>query len=144
MRKAGKVLLLLVTVAAFAACSGTKELSTNPGALQADWRLASLDGTEVQMSQNYTLSFNTDGTVAGKADCNYFTGEYQAQQEGNLSMSAVNNTKVSCGSNSHSSNYLSSLRNAQSFEVRNGNQLVLNTGSGELVFNKVMPEGEGG
>lgn len=144
MRKAGNVFLLLVTVVAFAACSGTKELSTNPGAIQADWQLASIDGSEIQMSENYTLSFNTDGTIAGKTDCNYFNGTYEAQSEGNLSLSAVSSTKLNCGAGSNSSAYFSSLKNAQSFEVRNGNRLVLNTGSGELVFNKVMPEGEEG
>lgn len=143
MRKAANILLAIFTVTALMACSGSNKLSTNPAEIQGDWQLTSMNGTEAQMSESFTLSFNTDGTVAGKAGCNYFTGQYSTQQEGNLSMNSVSTTKVNCGSNSNSSSYLNSVSSAQSFGVRGGNTLVLNTGSGELVFSKVMTSSEG-
>ena len=142
MRKAANILIAIFTVTAFIACSGANQLSTNPADIQGDWQLTSMNGSEVQMSENYTVSFNTDGTVAGKADCNYFTGQYNAGEEGSLSMNAVATTKVNCGSNSSSSDYLNAISGSQSFQVRGGNTLTLNTGAGELVFSKVMM-GEG-
>lgn len=138
MRKAANILLVIFTVTAFVACSGANTLSTNPADLQGEWQLTSIDGTQAQMGENYTVSFNTDGTVAGKADCNYFTGEYNTQDEGNVSMNAVSTTKINCGSNSNSNSYLNSVSSAQSFQVQGANTLTLNTGSGELVFTKVM------
>lgn len=143
MRKAANILLVIFTVTAFMACSGSNSLSTNPADLQGEWQLTSMNGTEAQMGENYTVSFNTDGTVAGKADCNYFSGEYNAMEEGNVSMNAVSTTKITCGSNSNSNSYLNSVSSAQSFQVRGANTLTLNTGSGELVFSKVMTGEEG-
>lgn len=140
MRKAANILLVIFTVTAFVACSGANQLSTNPADLQGDWQLTTLDGSEVQMSESYTVSFNTDGTVAGKADCNYFTGEYSSSEEGSLGLSSVSATKVNCESNSNSNSYLNSVTDAQSFEVRGENTLTLNTGAGTLVFTKVTTQ----
>lgn len=140
MRKAANILLVLFTVTAFVACSGANSLSTNPADLQGEWQLTSMNGTQAQMGSNYTVSFNTDGTVAGKADCNYFSGDYSAQEEGNVSMSAVSTTKMNCGSSSNSNSYLNSVSSASSFQVRGANTLTLNTGSGELVFSRVNPQ----
>lgn len=140
MRKAANILLVIFTVTAFVACSGANQLSTNPADLQGDWQLTSLDGSEVQMSDSYTVSFNTDGTVAGKADCNYFTGEYSSNEEGSVGLSSVSTTKVNCESNSNSNSYLNSVTDPQSFEVRGENTLTLNTGAGTLVFTKVTTQ----
>lgn len=140
MRKAANILLVIFTVTAFVACSGANQLSTNPAALQGDWQLTTLDGSQVQMSESYTVSFNTDGTVAGKADCNYFTGEYSSSEGGSLGLSSVSTTKVKCESNSNSNSYLNSVTDAQSFEVRGENTLTLNTGAGTLVFTKVTTQ----
>lgn len=143
MRKAANILLLIFTITAFVACSGANQLSTNPADLQGDWQLTSMDGSQVQMSESYTVSFNTDGTVAGKADCNYFTGEYSASEEGSVSMNGVSTTKVNCSSNSMSNSYLKAVSGSQSFQVQGSNTLTLNTGSGELVFSKVTTSGQG-
>lgn len=140
MRKVTNILLIVFTVTAFMACSGANQLSTNPADIQGDWQLTSMDGNQVQMSESYTLSFNTDGTVAGTADCNYFTGEYNAGEEGSVSMNSVSTTKVDCGSGSMSNSFLNAVSDAQSFQVRGNNMLTLNTGAGELVFSKVMTE----
>ena len=144
MRKAANILLVVFTVTAFIACSGANQLSTNPADIQGDWQLSSMNGNQVQMSESYTVSFNTDGTVAGKADCNYFTGQYNAGEEGSVSMNSVSTTKVKCGSNSMSDSYLNAVSGSDSFQVRGSNTLTLNTGSGELVFTKAMSGSEQG
>lgn len=138
MRKAANILLVIFTVTAFMACSGANQLSTNPADLQGEWQLTSMNGMEAQMGESFTVSFNTDGTVAGKAGCNYFSGEYSTMEEGNVSMNSVSTTKMNCGSNSNSNSYLNSISSASSFQVQGANTLTLNTGSGELVFTKVM------
>lgn len=144
MRKAANILLVVFTVTAFIACSGANQLSTNPADIQGDWQLSSMNGNQVQMSESYTVSFNTDGTVAGKADCNYFTGQYNASEEGSVSMNSVSTTKVKCGSNSMSNSYLNAVSGSDSFQVSGSNTLTLNTGSGELVFTKAMSGSEQG
>ncbi len=144
MRKAANILLVVFTVTAFIACSGANQLSTNPSDIQGDWQLSSMNGDQVQMSESYTVSFNTDGTVAGKAGCNYFTGQYNAGEEGSVSMNSVSTTKIKCDSNSMSDSYLNAVSGSDSFQVRGSNTLTLNTGSGELVFTKAMSDSEEG
>ncbi len=144
MKNTGKILLLFCTAIAFIGCSTTKELSKAPGDLYGNWTLSSMSGTQVQSSANYTLSFNVGDNVAGKAGCNYYTGDYNAQQEGKIDISGVNATKLDCGSDTNYQSFLKGVKNANSFEVRNGTVLVLNTGDGTLEFNKELPEGEEG
>ena len=144
MRKVTHLFLMVFTVTALAACSGTKELSKSPGAIQGDWTLTSMGGEEVSSSDAYTLSFNTDGTVAGLAGCNYVVaGEYNAQQEGAISLNSFASTKINCDSSTMDSNYAGAVESVDSFEVRNGNVMVLNSGSSsEMMFSKVMTEEE--
>lgn len=141
MKKVTQLLLLFVTVTAFTACSSSNKVSTNPADILGDWQLTSLNGnTDVSGNPTYTLSFNTDGTVAGKASCNYFAGKYSAQEEGVVQLNSVSSTEVTCESNNMVDSYVNALKNASSFGVKGGNQLMLNTGSEELVFSKVMKE----
>ncbi len=142
MKKVTYLFALIITAVAFTACSGTKAVSTSPGAIQGDWELTSMNNNDMSGESNYTLSFNTDGTVAGKANCNYFAGEYDAQQEGMVSFSGLSSTKATCQSGPDASEYISALKNTESFEVREGNRLILNTANGQLIFNKSMMENE--
>lgn len=142
MKKVTQLFAMVVTVIAFTACSGTKAVSTSPGAIQGDWNLVSMNDSNISNGTSYTLSFNTDGTVAGKAGCNYFAGEYNAQQEGMVSFSKLSSTKATCKSGSKIGDYISALKNTETFEVRDANRLILNTSDGQLVFSKNMMENE--
>lgn len=143
MQKVAQLFLISVTIIAFAACTGPKDLSTNPGAMQGDWELTSMNGNEA--SSGYTLSFNTDNTIAGLAGCNYVVGEYSAEageddNSGTVSLSSYAATDIDCESASTDSDYISAVESIGSFEVREGNTLVLTDGGTELMFSKVMPE----
>jgi len=146
MRKIIQSSLLILTVIAFVACSGTKELSTSPGAIQGDWQLSSMNGNQISNGSSYTLSFNTDMTVAGLAGCNYYvTGNYNAQEEGQISLDAVSSTDISCESKSTDDDFVNAVEAVNSFEVRQGNTLVLNPGSSsEVIFSRVVQNTEEG
>lgn len=131
---------LVIGFFAFTACKSGESVSTNPASLQGDWQIMAINGTEVSSSARdaHTVSFNTDGTVAGLASCNRFAGTYTAQQDGMVSMNSVSATKVKCESDAQQ--YLNTLTSASSFQVKGGDELVLSssTNSGSLVFTKVM------
>jgi heat shock protein HslJ len=57
--------------------------------------------------ENYTIVFYTDGTLAGKADCNTFTGAYT--QEGGFTINLGATTMASCGEASLDQQYLQLL-----------------------------------
>lgn len=145
MRKVTQLFLMAITIAAFAACTGPKDLATNPGAIQGDWQLTSMNGDEFSEDDGYTLSFNTDQTVAGLAGCNYVVGEYSAEEDeeeeiGTVSLNSVAGTKIMCDSESTDADYISAVESVNNFEVHEGNELVLTDDSNEMVFSKVEEE----
>lgn len=138
------VYTLFIGMFIFTACKSGESISTNPASLQGDWEIMAMNGNEIpsQARNVHTLSFNTDGTVAGLAACNRFAGTYSAQEEGVVSMNSVSATKLECESDSEA--YLDALTSASSFQVKGGNELMLtsSTNSGSLIFSKVGMEEE--
>ena len=145
MKKTIYTLFIGILAIGLSACKSGESVSKNPASLQGDWKVMAINGEEVsgQAQDNHTVSFNTDGTVAGVASCNRFAGEYSAQKKGQLSMNSVSATKLEC--ESESTNYFDVLTSASSFRVIGGDELELtsSTSSNTLVFTKVMTPGEG-
>lgn len=131
---------MAIGIFAFTACKSGESVSTNPASLQGDWEIMAINGNEIPTDARdvHTVSFNTDGTVAGLAACNRFAGTYTAQQEGMVSLNDVSATKLECESNAEV--FLNTLTSASSFQVKGGDELVLtsSTDSGTLVFTKVL------
>ncbi|WP_135604840.1 META domain-containing protein [Methanococcoides sp. NM1] len=76
--------------------------------------------------ENYTLTFNSDGTYSIKADCNRGSGDYTL--EGNdLTLAPGPITLAYCGPDSLDSQYLSLLSNVTTVSMEN-DQLVLGVG----------------
>ena len=144
MKKVIYTFLIGIFAVGLAACKSGESVSMNPASIQGDWKIMAINGDQVdsQAQENHTISFNTDGTVAGLAACNRFAGKYSAQEEGRISMNGVSATKVKC--DSESNNYLETLTSASSFRVMGGNELELtsSTNSNTLVFTRVMMEGQ--
>jgi heat shock protein HslJ len=63
--------------------------------------------TTVPNPENYTITFKTDGTLNGNADCNLFSGTY-SQQNG-FSIKLGPTTKAYCGDTSMDQQYLQLL-----------------------------------
>ncbi len=63
--------------------------------------------TTVPNPASYTITFNTDGTLTGKADCNSFSGTY-SQQNG-FAIKLGPSTMAFCGENSMDQQYLKLL-----------------------------------
>ena len=63
--------------------------------------------TTVMNPENYTLIFQDDGTLSGKADCNNFTGTYS--QEGGLTITLGATTQAACGEGSLDQQHLELL-----------------------------------
>jgi heat shock protein HslJ len=63
--------------------------------------------TTVPNPENYTITFNADGTLGGKADCNTFTGTYS--QEYGFSIKLGASTMAFCGDESLDQQYLQLL-----------------------------------
>jgi heat shock protein HslJ len=90
----------------------------------------------VEEPENYTLTFNADGTLGIQADCNSASGSYMLDN-GGLSITLGPTTLAECGPTSRYARYLRWLRDVASY-VRDDEQLFLNLrlDGGTLVFER--------
>jgi len=87
---------------------------------------------------NYTLTFNADGTLNIKADCNVAMGSYQLSGD-QLTISMGPTTLAECGPDSSYSQFLSMLEQASSAGIGYGNLvLTLADDAGEMFFSRTF------
>lgn len=88
---------------------------------------------------NYTIMFNTDGTLTGKADCNTFTGVYS--QDSGFSISLGATTMAACGDASLDQKYLQLLGSVAAGGPDGQGNLALETagGSQRMLFKNGGP-----
>ncbi len=85
--------------------------------------------TTVPIPRNYTITFNTDGTLNGKADCNNFAGTYS--QTNGFSIKLGPSTMAYCGTASLDQTYLSLLSAIAAGGPDGQGNLALETAGGE-------------
>jgi len=85
--------------------------------------------TTVLNPQNYTITFYTDGSLTGKADCNSFTGTYSQQNGFTIKLGAT--TMAFCGEASLDQQYLQLLGNVAAGGPDGAGGLALETAGGE-------------
>jgi heat shock protein HslJ len=84
--------------------------------------------TTVPNPESYTLIFNTDDTLSGRADCNSFTGTYS--QENGLIIKLGATTMAFCGEDSLDQQYLGLLGNIVAGGPDGAGNLALETAGG--------------
>jgi len=125
------------------------ELRTKDGALAVDGTIAlpssSIQGiewqwvsvtnqstgetTSVPNPESYTITFNADGTMNGKADCNNFSGSYS--QENGFSITVETSTMAYCGDTSLDQQYLALLGSVAAGGPDGSGGLALENAGGE-------------
>ena len=133
-----RFLFVLCLIPAFLVACGSS--SSSGGSLTGvTWQLTSVkfDGQStsniISEPDNYTITFQTNGTANVKADCNSAALTYTTS--GNqLTIKAGPMTHVYCGSVSLSNEYVQALEQATSYSIQ-GSTLTINTGSnGTMTF----------
>jgi heat shock protein HslJ len=137
-RKHHLILVAAVALAVMllaAACS-SKATPTPQNTIQDIlWQWTSLtnqttkETTTVSDPENYTIAFNADGTLEGKADCNTFSGTYS--QENGFSIKLGATTMMYCGDASLDQQYLQLLGSVAAGGPDGAGNLALETAGGE-------------
>ena len=110
MKKIMIFTLVLASLLFLAACGTASSSETITGIV---WQWTSVtdrvtgEETTVPNPENYTITFNEDGTLEGKADCNTFSGTYS--QENGFTITLGPTTKAYCGETSMDTQYLQLL-----------------------------------
>lgn len=119
-------LVALLTVAT-AACGGDADIEN------VEWQLVSISGTEVPPDVVPTLLL-ANGTVAGLAGCNTFTGPYELSGD-DLSFGQLATTRMACvpGIDEVEQAYVAALPEVSS-AARDGDSLELSDADGNVLL----------
>ena len=116
------------------ACAPQAEPETGDSITGIVWNWQTLteqstgDSMRVDNPENYTIIFNADGTVEGKADCNSYSGTYS--QEGGFTINVQNSTMAFCGETSLDQQYLTLLGEVAAGGPDGAGGLALETAGG--------------
>ena len=125
----------LIIVALLAACAPAATPTPTNTITGIVWQWTSVTEkstsktTTVPNPENYTIIFNTDGTITGKADCNSFTGIWSQQNGFTIKLGA--STLAACGEASLDQQYLHLLSNVVAGGPDGAGGLALETAGGE-------------
>ncbi len=135
------LLVWLVVMLLLAACSAAKTNTPSNSITDIVWQWLSVtnqttsETTTVPTPRIYTITFNSDGTLEGKADCNNFSGTYS--QESGFSIKIGATTQAYCGDTSLDQQYLTLLGSVAAGGPDGVGGLALETAGGEqrMLFN---------
>ena len=82
----------------------------------------------------YTITFNTDGTFTGSADCNQIAGAYKTTGSDGLTITPGISTLAICGEGSLDLLFVHSLAKAKSYAITNEQLTITLTDDGTLAF----------
>src|SRR5436190_17888738 len=89
----------------------------------------------------YTITFNTDGTFSGSADCNQIAGTYKTSGSDGITITPGISTMAMCGEGSLDVLFVHSLGKAKSYVIANEQLTITLTDLGTLTFRIGMPAG---
>ena len=122
----------LISVILLAACApaATPTPSNTITGIVWQWTSVTEGGktTPVPNPEIYTIIFNTNGTLNGKADCNSFSGAYSQQNGFTIQLGAT--TLAFCGEASLDQQYLALLSNVAAGGPDGQGNLALETAGG--------------
>jgi heat shock protein HslJ len=128
-------LILLVCLGLVAACVPVPPPTPANSIQNIVWQWVSVTNqttkqtTTVPAPENYTIVFNADGTLTGKADCNSFTGTYSQENGFTIKLGAT--TMAFCGEASLDTQYLQLLSSVAAGGPDGAGGLALETAGGE-------------
>jgi heat shock protein HslJ len=130
------ITLMVATAAVLAACS-----SGSGGLTGKDWQLTAItekvpafQGVVPPADQGkYTITFNTDGTFNGSADCNRISGTYTTSGS-SLTITMGASTMAFCPEGSYGDLYAHALGNAASYAIAKDVLTITLKDGGTLTF----------
>ena len=126
----------LLTLALVATACSSTATSTSSDTIQGIvWQWTSVtsqttnETTSVPDPKKYTITFNADGTLTGKADCNTFNGTYSQENGFTIKLGAT--TMAFCGEASLDRQYLTLLGSVAAGGPDGTGGFALETAGGE-------------
>jgi heat shock protein HslJ len=135
--------LVIGSISLLAGCSSTPGSSltgktwylTNGSEQNPAWQWV----VPVSQQSLFTITFNADGTISAKADCNQVTGTYTTSGSNGLTIEPGAMTMAYCGAQSLDTLYVQALGKTETFAVANDQLTLTLDDGGTLTFTSVAP-----
>jgi len=138
MKKTSRTVTLLAYLGVLLLLAACTQAATSTPADSVQgivWQWVSLinqstgETTTVSNPENYTITFNADGSLNGTADCNTFTGTYSQENGFTIELGAT--TMAFCGEASLDQQYLTLLGSVAAGGPDGAGGFALETAGGE-------------
>ena len=137
------LLALLIAATTVAACSTQEAADTvfKAAATGRTWQwTASTTKSPASQSvvpdpQNYTVTFNADGTYTGTADCNQVNGTYSVSDSG-ITIEPGASTMAACGDTSMDAQFLAGLATAKQASFQSDTMTLTNAAGDTMTFSR--------
>lgn len=110
--------------------------------LKIEWTLQSFRAGNLVIhppeDQTFTITFETDSTFSGRADCNDMFGHVTIGPDQSMSFERIITTEIGCGKNSMDGRYISALYSVYSFSIRESRLFLKYGKNSSLVFRKTI------
>ena len=99
------------------------------------WRLDVIvyAGRTYAADEGYTITFQTDGNLIGRADCNNYDGIYETPRNGSLIIREIYSQDGNCGRQSVEGLYFDVLSGAVTYRARN-DELIITARNGDNLY----------
>jgi len=93
------ILIIVIAISVFTSCSTTKAMPVEI-LTTTTWQLAEINGNGINVDSYKrgipSITFTTDNKVTGNSGCNNFSGSYNLNDVGGMTISRVIATKMFC------------------------------------------------
>ncbi|MBE2182015.1 MAG: META domain-containing protein [Anaerolineae bacterium] len=141
-----KWLILFVALFMFSSVGMLMAQDSAPSLVGTTWQWESFasgaEAFDVTNPENYTVTFNEDGSVNIQADCNSVFGQYTSEAEGSVAIMMGPSTLMACPEGSHDQVFTIALSQITMYSFMEDGRLLLEVpmDSGSLVFSEQVAE----
>lgn len=142
MDRRTRIAVAMACIALLAACAPSPaSQSPAAGLVNTDWSVKTINGVAVLPAARPTLSFAKDGTVAGSASCNHYSGPYRIDGD-RITIGDLASTLMLCDGEvgAQETAFLGALRAGQTWRITEAGDLEIG-GVGSIVAGPGVAEG---
>lgn len=124
------LIILISALAVVGCCDCRKRSKLEKPLVGTQWQLVQLMAKDVVTEEDsFRLTFMSNGTIAGKGDCNMLTATYSMSASRELKISNLGSTRRLCKNYEQENEFMSMLEGVTHYEMDADHMLLLSNGT---------------
>ena len=132
------LIILISSLCAVGCCDCRKRSKLEKPLVGTQWQLVQLMAKDVVAEEDsFRLTFMSNGTIAGKGDCNVLTATYSMLASRELKISNLGSTRRLCKNYEQENEFMDMLEGVTHYEMDADHMLLLSNGTLVAIFKAV-------